>query len=256
MVWDGSTVYTIQEFKPQTSLSLSWHRKSDGNWAGVDRSGSEDMYEADVMFRGPLAELVDLETVLDGNRENFNVTCGSNEEIFGADIDYSGALDITVASGPKGYGKIKHTASFASFEMPLRLHLLSPSFIGSPSITSLRRDGYAYEAGSEFSLGRAFALDGSVSYNDAEIDPGIFRSAFKQTFEEMKAIRRYLTVTARTATLASFDYSAFGITEPFGQRMGSGAPSGQFDTKIISWKDRGKLNFIDWGLEITFARVI
>lgn len=252
MLWDGSTVYTVQQFKPQTRLSINWHRLSDGNWSALDRSNSEDTYEANVRFRGPESELADLESVLDSNRENFNITCGSNEEIFGADVDHSGSLDVTVVK----YGKINHTAAFASFEMPLSLRLLSPSFIGSASIATLRRDGYSYEAGSEFSLGRGFALDGSVDYVDSEIDPGIFRAPFRQTFEEMKAIRRYLSTTARTATLSSFDFSALGLSEPFGQRVGVGSPSGHFDVKIIAWKDKGKMNFIDWGLDITFARVI
>jgi hypothetical protein len=252
MNWAGSTIYVLQAFKPITKPAIKWIQKSDGNWSASDRGASEDVFEADVVFSGPEAELANLEAELGtvggdnpSQRQTFSLNLGSGEEIFGADIDISGALTITVVD----YGKIVRN-SFASFSMPLRLRLPSPSYTGVASISSLRIADNTYEPNSEFDLMKSFTLDGSATYLDGETDPGIFRAVFRQTFAEMKAIRRYLLTTARTSAISH--PASLGVSEPYGQRMGSGP----FTCKVIDWNDQGKVNYIDWELGITFARVI
>lgn len=246
MIWDGKTVYALWGYKPRTRWSVNWPSEplSDGNRNASDRGIAEDIYESDMVFRGPEAELADLETVLDDNRTNFSITCAAGEELFGADVDISGSLDVTVVR----YGKIKRV-SFQSFSMPLRLRLFSPSFTGSPSFSSLRLARWAYEAGSEFDIEKMFSMENSPTYLDGETDPGIFKGDFLQTTEEMKAIRRYLLVTARSNSVS---FPSIGVSEPFGQREGTGP----FTVKIIGWEDGGRADFRNWRLRITFARVI
>lgn len=252
MIFGSSTVYVIQDYIPRTSPAIHWVKTSDGNFSAEDRGVSEDVFEADIVFNLKESELITLEselgTVGGGNeaaREQLNITLSEGEEIFGADIDISGTLAVSVVD----YGEIARN-SFQSFSMPLRLRLITPSYTGSASIANLRIADNRYAANSAFDLRKLFAIDGSLSVLDGETDPGIFKAVFRQTQTEMKAIRRYLLTTARTASV-SFP-SSIGVSEPFGQRMGAGP----FTCKVISWRDLGRKNFIDWELEIVFARVI
>lgn len=246
MDFNGSTVYTEWKYKPLTTPAIKWVQVANGNWNAVDRGTSEDIFEGDIRFVGPEAELQTLEAFLDSNREAFNATFGEGEEIFGADIDYSSALSVTVVKY-----EIPQRISFSQFGMGLRLRLVgSPSFVAtSPSLSNLRIANWSYSAGSQFDIDKKFTYDRTASYLDTATDPGIFKANFLQTQEEMEAIRRYLLVTARTATVAY--PTSIGITEPFGQRVG--VYTG--DIKITGWKDLGRQSLINWGLSIDMRRV-
>lgn len=248
MDWGGSTVYTPWGYKPLTAPAIKWHPVGDGNWKGVDRGASEDVYESQMVFKGPVAELSTLETVINSNRETFSVTCSTGEEIFGAEIDYSSALTVS----PVNYGKIQKV-SFAEYSMPLRLRLVgSPSKVStSPSLGNLRLAQWRWSPNSDYDMTKLFTYDGTGNYLDYERDEGVFSATFKQTQTEMEAIRRYLLETARNNTISSFDFSNIGVDRPFGQRVASST----FDVKIISWQDLGRLNYTDWDLSITFSRV-
>jgi len=244
MIWPGTkTVYTPWGYRPITLLSTSWIQQANGNWSADDRGTAQDVYESAISFKGPESELSELETILANNRENFSITCGGGEEVFGADIDYSSALDVSVIK----YGDISRISK-AQYSMPMRLRLFSPSFTGSASIADLRLQSFRYKPNSDFSITKNFTLNGSATYIDEETDPGFFEAEFLQTHDEMKAIRRYLTTTARTAAIS---YPSFGVSKPFGQRVG--AYSG--NVKIIKWEDLGRRNYINWGLRLTMVRV-
>ncbi len=243
MNWAGSTVSALWGYQPITRPSVSWIRKSDGNWSGDDRGVSEDSHEAAINFKGTEAELSTLETVLAANRESYSITCGAGEEIFGADVNYSGSLTVVVVQ----YGNIQ-SINKGVYSMPLKLRLPAPSFIGSASLANLRV-AHKFSPNSQFDISKQFSLQGTGRYLDYATDPGLFKAVFKQTFEEMKAIRRYLLTTSRTASVS---FPAIGISKPFGQRMGTGP----FTVKVIQWRDLGRKNFTDWEVEITFARVI
>jgi len=248
MDFDGSTVYTLWGYKPITTPAIKWIKIANGNWSGNDRGVTEDRYETYIVFKGPKTELQNLEDVLAANREDFAITCGTGEEIFGADIDYSGALTVVVVS----YGEIRRVG-LATYSMSMRLNLPSPTYIGSASLDTLKLAGHAYEGYSDYDIGKLFAMDRTAYYLDGETDPGIFKASFLQTTDEMKDIRRYLLTTARNNTLSSFDFSKFGVSEPFGQRFrGEGS---SFNVKIIDWSDTGRENFLFWGLDMTFARI-
>jgi len=248
MIWDGKTVLILWGYVPQTNIAISWHRRADGNWRGCDRTADEDVYLADVIFRGPIAELTDLETVLDDNRKNFNATFNIGEEIFGADVDHSGTISVIVTK----YGKIRKT-SFKVFEMSLTLRHTNPMFKSDvPDFTKLRKSSHQDTRETEFQLRKLFTYDQNAFIldhlsNDGD-EPGTFTAQFSQTIKEMPAIRRFLTVTARATKIVfpTFD----NLTFPFGTRAGSGP----FNARVIRWADLGRQIFFDWGLSITFAR--
>lgn len=243
----GSTLYVKKDYKPVTVTTIEWIQKADGNWSGFDRKddGSYDKYLSDVVFTGTEAELSNLETELGtySQRSTLAITCGTGEEIFGMDINYSSELTVSVVE----YGKIKRT--FNNYEMPLRLKLHSPSKTGSGSLANLRIAGNNFEAYSEFDLARDYYYeDSEQDVKDGQSDSGIFRAVFRQTPSEMQAIRRYLLNTKRTA---SFSFpTGIGVTYPFGKRMGEGP----FNCHAIAWEDR-RLNYMDWECTIVFVRV-
>lgn len=248
MIWGGSTVYTTWKYKPVTMPAIKWVQTADKNWKGVDRGSAQDIYEAMVTFKGDTTELGTLETVLAANRETMTITCSAGEEIFGAEIDYSGSLTVAVVD----YGEIQRT-NFAQHSMPLRLRLVgSPSIkTTTPSLSNLRLSDWQWSPNSEFDIKKTFSYDGTGYYLDGETDAGIFKAKFRQTQTEMEAIRRYLMETVRSNTISSFDFSGFGVSRPFGQRNAAST----FNVKIIGWQDLGRENYSDWEISITFARV-
>lgn len=248
MIWDSRTVFTLWGYKPETKTAIKWHRRADGNWRGSDRGQIEDNYSAQVIFRGPESELIDLESVLDDNRFNFTATFKEGEEIFGADVDHTGPLGLVVTE----YGKIRQ-ADFKVFEMNLTLRNLSPEFITvTPDFTQLRTSSHQNTRETEFQITKLFAYDNSAfavdHLSNDGTEPGIFTARFSQTKDEMPAIRQFLSVTARATKIPFPTFG--GITKPFGNRAGSGP----FDVRVIDWDDLGRQDFCDWNLSITFAR--
>ena len=248
MVWDGKTVLILWRYKPQTRIAIKWAQRADGNWRGSDRSVDEDIYEANVVFRGPIAELTDLETVLNAKRNEFNATFNSGEEIFGADIDYSSTIPVIVTR----YGKIRKS-DFKVFEMTLTVRHLNPMFKSiAPDFTKLRKASHVDTRETVFELTKLFTYDQNAFVidhlsNDGT-ESGIFSVQFTQTIDEMPAIRRFLTITARATKISfpTFDNLSF----PFGTRAGSGP----FNCRVIRWDDLGRQTFCDWNLSMTFAR--
>lgn len=244
MIWDGKTVLVVWGYKPITTPAIKWHKIGSGNWRGSDRSALEDVYESQITFKGPRTELVDIETALADNRNEFSIICDDAEEIFGADVDYSSSINIVVTS----YGRAKQD-KFDTWSMPLTLRLLSPTFLSTtPDFTKLRLSSFASTQHSDFDIQKNFTYRNLGYYTDHATDPGVLIGNFTQTKSEMAAIRRYLLTTARASTIV---LPAFGgITTPFGSREGVGP----FNVKVKNWDDQGRKNLIDWGLQIEFAR--
>lgn len=249
MIWDGSTIYTVQNFKPETKWSVKWLKTSSGNFKGSDRGTSEDVFESSMKFRGTLADLTTLETELNSNRNTFSATFGTGEEIFGMDLDYSSPYTVSVIQ----YGRIQKVA-FKVFEMPLKLRIISsPSFTGTAAITALRKASHSDQRESEYDITRVYTYDTDTfnfdHYSSSKQGAGIYRANFIQKNDEMKAIRRYLLTTARANSISmpSFD----DMDYPFGTVAGTGP----FTVKIIEWNDGGRINPLEWNLSITFARI-
>lgn len=244
MIWDGKTVFTLWGYKPVTKQKIKWSQVSDGGWRAVDRGTSQDSFSANVIFRGPRTELVDLETVLSDNRCEFTITLGQGEEIFGMDLDYSGPYVVTVTE----YGTIQQE-EFDSWTLNLTIRLFTPVFLDvTGSLDLLRLGSFRTIQNSQFDIVKYFSYTSIPFYTDRETDPGIFEAEFTQTCFEMKQIRRYLLSTNRTGSFAFPNFP--NVTTPFGSRMGSSS----LFAWIIFWEDLGRANYTDWGLRIRFAR--
>ena len=242
MTFGGQTINFLWGYIPKTELAIQWTQSGSGNWTGSDRGVAEDVYESQLSFRGTFAELTLLDTVLHGNRENFSITCGTGEEIFGAEVDYTSALDVTVTK----YGTMRRV-SYSSYAMDLTLRLLAPTFQSlSPSLSGLILN-YQYTTNTEIDTYNQFTYDGTADYKDHGTDPGIFEAVFRQTNAEMKLIRRYIALTARAGTVsipAIEDY-------PWGPYEDTGT----YTVKIIGWEDMGRENLQFWNIKIKIARV-
>lgn len=245
MDWAGSTVLTLFGYKPITRPAIKWHQISNGNWRGSDRGASEDIFSANVIFQGSRADLVILESMLDSNRNEFNATFGTGEEVFGADIDYSSAIQVTVTD----YGQIGQLA-YDKWGMNLTLRAYQPTFLSvTESLACLRLSSFVSQQYSKFDLTKQFTYDEVSVFNDHASDPGFFEGVFTQKTFEMKQIRRYLLNTLRNGSATPFP-SFGGITTPFGSREGTGP----FTFRVIEWEDLGRPNLVDWNLRIKFAR--
>ena len=245
MDFDGSTVYTLWGYKPDTIPAIKWHQLSNGNWRGSDRGSSEDIYMSSILFQGPRSELTTLENFLDSNRRSWNITLGTGEEIFGADVDYSSAISVTVVD----YGKISQLG-YNKWGMAMKLRANTLSFLSvTPSLDSLRLSSHISDQYSEFDIDKKFSYDEVAFFNDHASDPGIFEGRFTQTFTEMQAIRRYLSNTLRNGSATPFPTFG-GITTPFGIREGTGP----FTFRVVDWNDLGRSNYVDFELKIKFVR--
>jgi hypothetical protein len=244
MIWDGETVFVTWGYQPMTQWAVEWKPLATGYHAARDRGAAQDTLSAAVVFKGPQDELEALEGVLADNRETFAITCAAGEEIFGADVNYSGSLSVTV----EDYGRCERV-SFAQYSMPLRLRLLAPTFTGTASLAALRLSSWRYGASSSFDITRKFSYTGTVSHLDHRTDAGVFIGEFTQTTAEMKAIRRALLSTVRGAAIPFPNFG--GITQPFGHRA---AATPFLKCNILEWEDLGRENFTDWRLRIVFAQ--
>lgn len=244
MKWGAAetTVYALWGYKPVVKPAIQWIRCADGNYRATDRGISEDVYEANIVFKGPESEMIGLAQILDGERTNFQITCGKGEEIFGADINHAIPLDVIVVR----YGQMKRV-SFSEYSVPLTLRLRNINYVGTPSLSSLRLRNWNYTADSDYNITKLFSYDNGSKYISSNTDFGFFRASFRQTFEEMKSIRRYLLTTARTAAI-SFPTQC-GIPYPFGYRKGPGP----FTCKVVKWDDGGRPEYNTANLKIDFA---
>jgi len=244
MIWDGSQVLITWGYRPMTKWAVDFSPTHDGYHASRDRGAAEDEYRAAVVFMGPQDELEALETVLAENRESFFIRCDTGEEIFGADIDYSAPLLVTVEE----YGRCDR-ASYAQYSMPMRLRLLAPAFQGTPSLSPLRLSFWRYGASSKFAVNKRFSYAGAASYLDHRTDPGVFMGEFTQTTAEMRAIRRYLLATARGEAIPFPTLG--GVDFPFGNRMAQR----RFQMcHVLEWEDLGRENFTDWRLSLVLGQ--
>lgn len=244
MIWDGVTVYTTWGYVPQVERALDWDRDSQQYWFANDRGVDQDAYSGAIVFKGPQDELADLEGALADNREGITITCGIGEEIFGADIDYSDPLSVTVAD----FGRCDRV-SFGQFSMPLKLRLLAPTFKSvTPSLSALRLSSWRYGASASFAVGKGFSMEGAATYSDFQADTGIFEGEFTQTQAEMEAIRRYLLSVVRGA---DFSFPSLGGVEyPFGTRK---PPLAACRCRVREFEELGRDNLTNWRFRLVLT---
>lgn len=247
MILAGTTAYVQPGYRPQTRWALEWHQKMGGAWRARDRAVAEDKYLAVVNLELLDAELAAVEAALAANRNTFSMTFFRGEEVFGADVNYANPYTVCI-DNPTNYATRRTSFNFSAM-MGLKLRLVgAPTFLGVvPSLDALRLSDFDYEAHSQMSVERQVSYSGAVSHADSEVDPGYFEANFRQTFQEMQAIRRFI-LTNRSA---AFTFPpAIGVTHPFGKRMGTGP----FQCRIVDWEDLGPLSLDEWQIRIRFAR--
>ena len=207
-------------FSPQTILALHWSQASNGNWNATDRGTSTDYYTAnDVRLYGKESDINNFINRVEANRTaDSNVLTLTNinasEHIFGADVDYSEGVDVTVL-------EIEHReqGSLRGWGVNLKLRLLSPiSFIGSPILPVLRLTSVGYDGDADRTVKKIETYHNNFTYIDPKADIGVFTGSFIFTDMEMRNLRRFSATTRGN----SFSLTNIkGVSYPFGRRSTS-----------------------------------
>lgn len=245
--------FTLLRFqsKPKTSIALQWIELTNGNWISVDRGASQDIYQSEISLYGTETEINNIIDQIEANRvggDNYFTLSSFNEvddQIFGADIDYSSSLDVTVIDWKKRKQK-----QFKSFTLNITLQLVENPYPydGTPSLPTLR-PLIGYTGDSTYTINKIDSYDNTFEYIDHESDTGFFEGVFILTQAEMKAMRRYLLSTIRGSAMS---ISAIqGVTYPFGTKRG-GYP---ISVKVIDFEDT-LININFWNLKIKLVENI
>lgn len=247
----GITTFTAKikdDFIPKTTYALTWSQLSDGSWYSVDRGSGADTYDADIRLYGTESVINDFIDQIEANRvAGSNVislsSFNAQEHIFGADINYSGALSCTAIM------QRRTQKTWKGFGVALRLSLLSPSFIGgSGSLPPLRLLDVGYDADADYEIVKFDSYNRSFSYQDHASDDGSFAGVFTFTDAEMIALRRFIAVN-RGSAFSRPDIS--GVDFPFGRLS-------PYDlVNLIAFEDMGMLNMLAgtsrWKAKLTLA---
>jgi hypothetical protein len=236
-------------FKPETELALKWIQTSNGNYYATDRGASSDVYNCSISTYGKEDEINNFLNEIESNRLSdshifamygFN----SGEKIFGADIDYSGYLGVTIIEISDRVQK-----TWKGFRLDLKLRSLSPSFIGTASFPSLLHLDIGYTGTARLAVNKFDSYTGSFTYADDESNTGIFEGTFFFTDTEMKNARRYIA----TQRGSNFTISGInGVTYPFGPTRGTFP----ITAKLIKWEDMGQAWNDHWKMKLRFAEVV
>lgn len=236
------------KFKPKTDIALQWHKVSNGNWVAVDRGAEEDIYKTELYIYGTEAEINNFISELEANRsgETYYFTLSNfneiDDQIFGADIDYSGSLDVTVIDWSKRKQK-----QFKSYTLQLTLQLIEYPYpyTGTPSLPTLK-PLIGYTGDNEYSVEKIDSYDNSFTYIDQNKDTGIFEASFIFNHTDMNAFRRYLMSTIRGSSMSIS--SIAGVAYPFGVNRG-GYP---ISVKVLDFIDE-LLNINFWSAKLKLA---
>ena len=245
----GVTRFTVLRFsfKPKTVPAIKWTQLANGNWRGIDRGYQQDKYYSEVYFYGNEAEINNIITQIEINRQGSSLLYidefnSIDDQLFGADIDYSGGLDVTIVKWEKRKQK-----SFKVFELKVTFLLVESTipFTGTPSNITLKPiEGYI--GTSDYTINKLQSYTNNVSYIDHNSDSGIFEGTFQIQHSDMNKFRRYLLSTIRAGTLTISDFA--GVSYPFGPKRGSYP----INTKVLKFIDQ-LLNVNYWQLKLTLA---
>lgn len=238
MLLSGTGIVTpielkINDFEPSTEYSLEWSKTSSGNWQASDRGSTYDVYDSKIKVSGHEYYINQVLSAIEANRQQTNVltlTCFNNVDdlIFGADVDYSSGLSVTVTKLGERKQKSWHV-----FSLSITLRVLSPSFTGSSTLPALRYLSRNYVGDSTFTVVKKDYYDGSMVYFDENKDDGEFSGEFIFTLADMRSMRRYVA-TQRGATVSI--PNIYGVLFPFSSRGTSTYP---VSCKILSFEDKG-----------------
>jgi hypothetical protein len=247
-------IYIQPDFKPITEIALQWVKLSNGNYQATDRGSSSDVFQSEITLSGVESTIQTILAQIQLNRDyasghvltlsNFN----SGEKIFGADIDYSGNIDVTVLKL-----KRKKQRSWKGFSVTLTLQAINPIFVGTASLPTLKPE-VGYNGDAIFDVDKRDSYTGNFYYSDNDKDIGTFTAIYHLTDLDMMALRRYI-LTQRGSTI-SFPAMP-GIQYAWGRRV----TTNPFNAKIIEWDDLGLITWgigsevRCWGIKMTLAEV-
>ncbi|RPH42662.1 MAG: hypothetical protein EHM87_16115 [Burkholderiales bacterium] len=247
---DGITTFTariLPEFRVRTKYALEWFQTSSGHWHYTDRGVTTDTYETEIkmhLLKGSVEELV---YQLELNRRagsnllelsNFS----SNEEIFGADVDYSGTINATLLGTPNVV-----QSRLKSYEVIMSLRAIVPAFVGTATFPTLKYLNIGYNANvDKYTINKKDSYTGAYTCLDMASDAAIFEGTFQFSDSEMRNIRRWLAINrGSTISIASI----YGVDKPWGVNRSTGYPisaklleiSGEEMRGVSNWYARLKL---------------
>ena len=241
-------VKVLKDFRPETTLALTWSKCSDGSWVAADRGSTSDTYEARINVYGHQSDMNNLVDALQQNRvaQSHELTLSwfhDDEHIFGEDVDHSGTISATVLD----FGTITQ-GSWGGYGLSMKLRALSPSLVGTATLPTLQYMDFGYSADSSVSVNKQDYWAGSYTYADSLADAGLFVGTFKLASADMRNLRAYL----RTVRGASFSVAAIaGVKYPWGPRRGAWP----ITCRCTEWKDSGMWGEHFWIVTLTLTEV-
>jgi hypothetical protein len=244
--------FTLLRFrsKPKTTIALKWQQVANGNWVSVDRGASVDIYQSEITTYGTETEINNIINQFEANRQGgtnyftidqFN---GVDDQLFGADIDYSSTLNVTVVKFKK-----RRQKNFKVFKFDFTLQLTSTySYSGTPSLPSLKVQ-IGYTGSSNWDIDKQDSYSNSFTYIDHNADIGILQGTLLMTQTEMKAFKRYIMSTIRGGNMVIS--SIGGVTYPFGPKRGTYP----ITVKVLDIQEE-LININRWSVKFKFAEVV
>jgi hypothetical protein len=238
------------EYRPKTTLGLSWIQTASGVWRATDRGALSDTYEVDVRLYSRESAINTFINNIYANRHydtNYFYMDGfeSTEHIFGEDVDYTSPLAVTVLAIK---GPVQKT--WLGYEVVVTLRALSPTFVYDPTLVPLKHLDYGYKGGvAEITLSKYDSYYGKYTYTEHMTDVGLWEGTFTFSVAEMGQMRRYLaTVRGDTVTIPGIN----GVAYPFGPTR----PGYPIKCKVINYDDLGMVGVHNWKMKLTLAEEI
>jgi len=257
MILSGTGITTPIEFKvtkwkPVTNLALQWVKTVSGNWVATDREADNDTYDCDLEVYGHEYYVNQVLKAIGDNREaGSNVlsltkfSADGGDMLFGADIDYSGGLSVTVTK----LGERKQK-SWHGHGVSMRMRVLSPSFTGSATMPDLKYVERGYKGDSTWTITKPESQNGTFAYVDNAYDSGYWEGEVRLSTTNMRNFRRYIATTRGTA----FNVGVLGgVLFPWGPRRTGTMP---IPVKLIDFDDKGMDGLQYWIMELKIAEQV
>jgi len=235
-------------FRPKTTRALQWVNTSNGNWKSIDRTAATDIYQSELFIYGTEGEInqiiyeIEQNRIADSNYFTLSQFNGIEDQVFGADIDYSGSLNVTTISWEK-----KSQKNFKVFTLAIVIQLVTSPYpyTGTPSLPTLKPE-IGYSGDSLYSIEKIDSYENAFTYLDHSADSGFLKFSCKLSHSDMNAFRRYLMTTIRGTemTIASLP----GVDYPFGTNRGTYP----IKVKVIDFSDM-LLDVNYWKISLTLA---
>lgn len=219
------TVHIKPDFSPITDLALKWAQCANGNWVATDRGTDADIYRSKIRVYGTEETINELLTAIYDNRTVDHADAGKllldwieddeDQKIFGADIDYSSGVYVTIT----GLGERKQM-SFHAWQILLDLRVWDTtelSFTGSHASTiSFDYVDFGFIADQERTISKHEIYNTYPVLADRRVDSGYLEFTATVPIDDMVTFRRSLAYhrdAAITTTIIK------GVNYPYGPNL-------------------------------------